>query len=131
MPGVESALSHTALTSRPLGPVKTSPKFFWHRERGDTVLSLPLAGRLPLGTRHKPTGSSGLLGHGLVTSEDSCASQDGAVDRVPRTLGAPETQLGPARELAGVQPREGVFPPALPGGSGKSRAQSHSIAHGR
>lgn len=46
----------------------------------------------------------------------------------PEHWGAPETQLGPARELAGVQPREGVFPPALPGGLGKSRAQSRSIS---
>lgn len=96
----------------PLGPGKGQPRLLLAPgERGTPLL--PLAGQPSLGTGHKPVSCRGPLGLGLVTSEDSLASWDRAMETgtlVPEPWGTPGARLGPARELAGVQLRGGGSP---------------------
>lgn len=110
------------------GPGEDQPQILLaQRERGHSVRSSSPGRPAALGMRHKPVGCRGRtagswLGHlcrHLCFSGWDCGEGT-------RTRGAPETQLGPARELAGVQLQGGGVPPALPQGSGQSRAQSHS-----
>lgn len=75
----------------------------------------------------QPVDCRGRLGHGLVTSEDRCVSGEWTLERpalVPEPWGAPEAQLGSAREFAGVQLRRG-------GSKGEQGTEQFGLARGQ